>query len=121
MTWLSDSVASIRYAKAPTFGESDAGEVALLLLGTASEEAGGERWIQAMGLPILAADLSQMPKYGVIARSPLAQIFPSQGRRRRTSSDVRLVLHLNNHQYLCSYLAGLHLPCCNGTESAGLN
>lgn len=49
-----------------------------------------------MGLPILAADLSQMPKYGVIARSPLAQIFPSQGRRRRTSSDVRLVLQLKD-------------------------
>lgn len=45
MTWLSDSVASMRYAKAPTFGESDAGEVSLLLLGTASEELCGERWI----------------------------------------------------------------------------
>ena len=47
-----------------------------------------------MELPILALDLSHIPKSGVDAGSDRAHNPPLQGRRRRTSSDVRLVCHL---------------------------
>jgi hypothetical protein len=62
VTWHNDSVASMRYAKAPTCKDSDAGEVSF-------QKDAGDEGVRAvemlrgeMGLPILAADLSQIPK-----------------------------------------------------------
>lgn len=47
-----------------------------------------------MEFPILAAERSHMPKYGVVTGSSLCQSPPSAGSLLRTSSEVRLVFHL---------------------------
>ena len=47
-----------------------------------------------MRFPIFPADLSQIPKKGVVTASSLCHKPPSAGRRRWTSFDVRLVFQL---------------------------
>lgn len=101
MTRLNDSVASIQYAKAPTVdistedatapGDAVASEGvkprSSVVAGIVAECEGRN----AMGLPMRAADLSQIPKYGVDTDSSFLHDIPSQGNRRFTSSEVRLV------------------------------
>lgn len=101
MTRLSDSVASIQYAKAPTVDMSteDAaapGDVVASdgVIPPSSAVAGAVVECEgrnAMGFPMRAADLSQIPKYGVDTASSFLHVIPSQGNRRLTSSEVRLV------------------------------
>jgi len=100
VTRLRDSVASTRYANAPTVDMSTASfDISEWSLRTGSVALDGSAEFRCRGRngtnpSTLPAD-SQIPKNGVMTTSPRCHRPPSAGKRRHTSFEVRLVFHLD--------------------------